>query len=211
VVTKVLDDRETRDRLLSVAARLFAERGFSKVTVRDICEKAHANVAAVNYHFDGKSGLYEEVLRSAIRTMQGTTEAARKAGEQRPPEEQLEAYIAIFLKRVTEGRDSWIHQLMLRELSDPTPALDMVVEQVIRPRMRYLAGVIGRLLGCDEDDPRVNRCLMSVHAQIHAVFLDNPVVERLRPFGAITPQAVGDIARHITCFSLAGIRAIATT
>src|SRR5262245_34145318 len=164
MVTRVLEDRETRDRLLSVAARLFAERGFSKVTVRDICEKAHANVAAVNYHFDGKTGLYEDVLRSAITTMQGTTEAARKAGEDRPPAEQLEAYVSSFLQRVTEGRDSWIHQLMLRELSDPTPALDMVVEEVLRPRMRYLAGLIATLLECDEQDTRVTRCLMSVHA-----------------------------------------------
>lgn len=202
-------DVETRERLLSVAARLFAERGFAKVTVRDICRKARANVAAVNYHFRGKTGLYEEILHGAIRTMQGTTEAARKAGEQRPPEEQLEAYISVFLRRVIEGRDSWIHQIMLRELSDPTPALDMVVEEVIRPRLAYLAGIIATLIGCGEEDPRVSRCLMSVHSQIHALLPNNPVVARLRPGGAVTPEGSRDMARHIARFSLAGIRAMA--
>jgi AcrR family transcriptional regulator len=62
-------DRETRDRLLTAAAALFAADGYSKVTVRDICRKARANVAAVNYHFGGKTGLYQEVLHAAIRTM----------------------------------------------------------------------------------------------------------------------------------------------
>src|SRR5215212_4429448 len=119
-------EAETRDRLLSAAARLFAERGFGKVTVRDICTAAEANVAAVNYHFSGKSGLYDEVVRTAIRRMQETTAAIVAAGEGKKPDQQLTAYIRVFLKRVTESRDSWIHQLLARELADPTPALDLV-------------------------------------------------------------------------------------
>ena len=73
-------DQETRARLLNAAARLFAERGFAKVTVRDICKKARANVAAVNYHFGGKDGLYRAVMRMAIETMQATTEAHKPPG-----------------------------------------------------------------------------------------------------------------------------------
>jgi AcrR family transcriptional regulator len=205
-----MDDRETRERLLKVAATLFAERGFSKVTVRDICTQARANVAAVNYHFGGKSGLYEEILRSAIEVMKGTTDAAREAGESCPPEKQLEAYIRIFLQRVIAARENWIHQLMMRELSDPTPALDLVVQQVFRPRLAYLSGVIATLIGCGEDDPRVGRCLLSINAQFLAL-LDNPVTERLRPDSRLTTEGIAEMARHITCFSLAGIRAIATT
>ena len=59
-------DRETRERLLQVAKQLFADRGFRNVTVREICRDAHANVAAVNYHFGDKLGLYRAVLQSAI-------------------------------------------------------------------------------------------------------------------------------------------------
>jgi AcrR family transcriptional regulator len=201
-------DVETRERLLKVASQLFAERGFSKVTVRDICRRARANVAAVNYHFGGKTGLYEEILRSAIRVMQGTTDAARKAGEHGTPEQQFEAYIAIFLARVFPARDSWIHQLMMREISDPTPALDLIYTEVIQPRMAYLTGIIATLLDCAEDDPRVVRCLMSVHAQILAL-LDSPLVKRFRPVPALRAEDIPVMARHITCFSLAGIRAIA--
>jgi AcrR family transcriptional regulator len=206
-----IKDLETRERLLSAASRLFAERGFAKVTVRDICRRARANVAAVNYHFHGKSGLYEEVLRSAIHTMRGTTEAAQRAGAGRPPAEQLEAFIAIFLQKVVEGRNSWIHQLMMHELSDPTPALDLVVDEVLRPRMAYLTGIIARLIGTGEDDPRVARCLMSVQAQIHTLLVRNPFADRLVPDRSVTAEGVGAIARHIARFSLAGIQAMAAT
>jgi AcrR family transcriptional regulator len=205
-----MQDLETRDRLQSTAARLFAERGFSKVTVRHICRQAKANVAAVNYHFRGKTGLYGEVLHAAIETMQGTTEAARQAGEGRPPAEQLDAYISVFLQRMIEGRDSWIHQLMMRELSDPTPALDMVVAQVIRPRLAYLATIVAALIGCSADDPRVARSVTSVQAQIHAQVVSHPLADRLRDRRSVTPDEVREIARHITRFSLAGIEAMRT-
>ena len=205
------DDRETHERLLNAATHLFAERGFAKVTVRDICRTARANVAAVNYHFGGKAGLYDAVLRVAIRIMQGTTEAVRQAGENRSPEQQLEAYVTIFLQRVAaHSRDSWIHQLMMRELSDPTHALDMVADEVIQPRLAYLTGIIVRLLGCAEDDPRVANCLLSVNGQVLAL-LDHPVAARLRFGPTPAPKGIDDLARHITCFSLAGIRAIAKT
>lgn len=203
-------DEETRDRLLNVGARMFAERGFSKVTVRDICRQAHANVAAVNYHFGGKAGLYDEIMRSAIRVMQGTTEAARQAAEGRTPEEQFEAYLSIFLERVVPARDSWIHQLMMRELSDPTPALERVFDEVIKPRLAHLARIIATILRCGEDDPRVARCLMSVNTQLLAL-IGSPLTERFRPTPVLGPEDVAVMARHITCFSLAGIRAIAST
>jgi TetR/AcrR family transcriptional regulator, regulator of cefoperazone and chloramphenicol sensitivity len=205
-----MDDRETRERLLKVAAQLFSERGFSKVTVRDICQQARANVAAINYHFGGKAGLYEELLKSAITAMQGTTEAVRQAGEHCPPDKQLEAYITIFLQRVHAVRENWIHQLMMRELSDPTPFLDLVVEQVFKPRLSYLSSIIAALLGCEQSDARVGRCLLSINSQFLAL-LDNPVSERLRQGRPMTADDITDLARHMTCFSLAGIRAIAST
>ena len=86
VVVTVTRDTETRDRLLKAAERLFADRGFKKVTVRDICRAARANVAAVNYHFGDKLGLYREVLQSAIDGMRGDQRrgARRRARGSRP-------------------------------------------------------------------------------------------------------------------------------
>ena len=67
-------DQATRRRILDHAAALFAERGFEKVTVREICRDARANVAAVNYHFGGKRSLYLAVVESAIAIMRETNE-----------------------------------------------------------------------------------------------------------------------------------------
>jgi len=200
-------DQETRGRVLDAAARLFAERGFARVTVRDICKKARANVAAVNYHFGGKDGLYAAVMQSAIRVMSSTTEAARQAGEGLSAEAKLRAYVLVFVRRVTSStRDSWIHQLMMREIADPTPALEMVAEQVLKPRMDYFCGVISELVGRPADDPSVIRCALSVQSQFHAM-LWNQVVAKITAAGVTTPDALDAIAEHITKFSLGGIAA----
>jgi TetR/AcrR family transcriptional regulator, regulator of cefoperazone and chloramphenicol sensitivity len=199
-------DGETRARLLSVATRLFAARGFRKVTVREICRDAHANVAAVNYHFGDKLGLYRQVLGSAIEVMRGTTAAARQAGEGRPPEEQLRAYVQVFLQRVVGGgKDSWIHQLMSQEMADPTPVLDEVTEQVIRPRLLYISEIVGEMLQRQVDDQSVLRCVLSIQAQCH-VAQTNPVSRRLLPDLLSDPKQLDQMAEHIAQFSLAGIK-----
>lgn len=52
----------TKQRIIDVAARLFAERGFENVSLRDITQAAGANIAAVNYHFGSKVGLLAQVF-----------------------------------------------------------------------------------------------------------------------------------------------------
>jgi alkylated DNA nucleotide flippase Atl1 len=145
-------------------------------------------------------------MQSAIATMQGTSEAARAAGEGQPPEERLRSYVSVFLQRVAgKGRETWIHQLMMRELADPTPALDMVAEQVLKPRMAYLCGTIGELLGRPADDPRVVLCALSVQAQFQGL-LWHRIMPTLPMGTENAPETLDAIAEHITHFSLGGVR-----
>ena len=201
-------DRETRDRLLQSAVRLFSERGFRGVTVREICLAARANVAAVNYHFGDKIGLYREVVQQAIDAMQAMTEAARSAGEGKPPDEQLRLYVALFLRRLLEPGNDSIHQLVNREMSEPTPALDALIEQGVRPRFEYLSGVVAAILQCDRSDPRVVRSVVSVQSQSVIYARPNRIAERmgfkLRP----SVGEIDDLAEHIADFSIAGVRAL---
>jgi AcrR family transcriptional regulator len=200
-------DRETRDRLLTAAEQLFGERGFKRVTVREICRAAGANVAAVNYHFGDKLGLYRDVLQSAIDAMRATTETARKAGEGQPPEEQLRRFIDIFLHRLLSPGLETVHRLIHRELHDPTPALDAIVDHAIRPRVEYLSGVVARMIGCDPCDEAVLRAVASIQSQAIS-YLPNPIAAKLGfPFKP-TRARIDEAARHIATFSIAGVYAI---
>jgi AcrR family transcriptional regulator len=202
-------DLETRERLLRTAARMFADRGFKRVTVRDICRSARANVAAVNYHFGNKLGLYREVLQVAIDALRSTTDAAREAAEGCAADEKLRRFVHVYLRRLlAAGRDDWIHRIINREIADPTPALDALVDQGMRPRIEYLSAVVAELVGCPPRDPRVMRCVLSIHSQSVA-YLPNPLAARLGLKSNLTPSEIDEVAQHIVRFSLAGIRAVA--
>ncbi len=200
-------DQQTRARLLITAARLFASRGFRKVTVREICRTARANVASVNYYFGDKLGLYKSVVQAAVDAMRETNDAARAAGQGRPAEERLEAFVLAFLTRVAASRDSWIQGLLAREIVDRTGAIDLVIERVIRPRSAYISAIVAELLDCPPDDPRVARAVICVQAHCLA-FVPNPVNARLEPRLPAAAAEVRQLAAQITAFSLGGIRAL---
>lgn len=58
---------ETRERILDVAERLFADSGFASTSLRDITAEAGVNLAAVNYHFGSKEALLVAILERRIR------------------------------------------------------------------------------------------------------------------------------------------------
>jgi TetR/AcrR family transcriptional regulator, regulator of cefoperazone and chloramphenicol sensitivity len=205
----VKPDRATRARLLAAGEQLFAERGFKKVTVREICRAARANVAAVNYHFGDKLGLYREVLQSAIERMRATNAAARRAGEGRGPEERLRRAIHVFVARILGAQTDTVHRLIQREATDPTPVLDALVEEALRPRVDYLAALVADLIGTPKSDPRVLRCVASIQTQLTAYF-PHPITTRLGfALPPTTPAGITTIAEHVADFSLAGVRAMA--
>jgi len=59
----------TRDRILRTAERLFAERGFNGVSVRELAAAAQVNIASIGYHFNNKEGLLSEVYRRHCEPM----------------------------------------------------------------------------------------------------------------------------------------------
>ena len=96
----------TRDRITKAAERLFAERGYDGTSVRAIVAKARVNQAAINYHFDGKDGLYREVLRVAFRAMIEDQLAHAEETKVMSREEALRAFIRRQLHPLM-GRDEY--------------------------------------------------------------------------------------------------------
>ena len=201
----MIDDRETRTRLLATATRLFADQGFKKVTVREICHAARANVAAVNYHFGDKLGLYREVVQQAIEGMVRTNEAAREAGEGQPAEEKLRRFIVIFLSQIMRPEFGTLHRLVQREMQDPTPVLDALVAQGVKPRLEYLSGVVAEMIGGEATDAAVLQCVGSINAQA-IIYLPNAIGKRLG--FEFRVEDIDSAAEHIASFSIAGVRAI---
>jgi len=70
------DRQPTKDRLLDAAENLFAEKDFENVSIRELAAAADVNVAAVNYHFQGKENLFHEVVQRRFVVQRDNTLAA---------------------------------------------------------------------------------------------------------------------------------------
>src|SRR2546427_11594195 len=108
---------ETRHRLLEAAGEVFAEKGFHHTTVRDIWERADANCAAVNYHFQGKEQLYAAVLAYAYQRALEKYPPTLDLPAIATPKQRLHAFVRAFLLRIfDEGHPAWHGKLMAREM-----------------------------------------------------------------------------------------------
>lgn len=200
---------DTRQRLIDSAATLFADRGFQNVTVREICKASNANVAAVNYHFGDKAGLYRAVVTLAIAVMQETNELSQRAGDGLSPEDQIRGFVRVFVRRLTgEGPNNWIHRLMAREMEHPTEALEQVMTQVVKPRLEYLSAVAATVMGLPSSDPRVKRSIASL--QMQCLMAARPIPSSLEKTFGPAMRDVEAAVNHIAEFSLGGMRAIAS-
>ena len=174
----------TRRRLLSAAAELFAARGYRGVAVRDICEQACANIAAVNYHFGGKDKLYAQAMEHARQ--RALTEDPYPAGPpatgRQTPEQKLRRHIrAMFGRAFATGPAGWYMQMVLREMVDPTPALWQTLKENIAPHQRKLEGIVGQLMGEDPDSDRVKDVAGSLLASAIYYHSCRPIIEHMRP------------------------------
>jgi AcrR family transcriptional regulator len=202
----------TRERIVEAAGEVFAESGYRHTTVRAICKRAGANVAAVNYYFGDKSALYLAVLKYWRRKAfeEYPLDIGNTAG--RPPEELLGAFVKTLIFRVLDkGRGSRFARLMAQELMQPTVALDVIIEETIRPHFGFLSGVVRRLLGEGHTEVTVQLCCVSIVGQIFYFYLSRPVLKRLLNREGFEKKEILAIAEHITAFSLSGIRQIAAS
>ncbi len=204
------DPSDTEARLLEAAGEIFAEFGYRTATVRQICEKAGANVAAVNYHFGDKEGLYLAVLRSVPDAHAEKYPPGRGLNENPTAEERLRAYIESLLHRVFDtGRPGWHTKIIAREMVEPTRALDSLLEEVARPLHRELAGIVRQLLGSETDDHEVRLCALSILGQCVYYHNARNVLTRLYPEQCYEADDVARLVNHISEFSLAAIRTLA--
>lgn len=196
----------TRDKLLDVAGRIFADRGYRAATIREICVAAHANIAAVNYHFGDKLGLYTEVVHQSMRMAE--LEAMHNAlDQQAPPEVILRSVIRVRLRGICRNdRPDWYFRILMHEMAQPTPALRQLIDKVGRPTFERMLGLIGGMIDLPPTADKTRLCAVSVMGQIMIYVFSQPLLMGVWPELKLTLEQVDLIADHIADFSLSYIQ-----
>jgi len=208
-MTELDDTLVTRQRLLEAAGEVFAEHGRRGATVRDICKRAGANIAAVNYHFGGKDELYAAAVNYAHDCAKRyPVEAGLPADP--TPQQRLRGFVRAFLLGLLEeGKPAWHGKLMAREMAEPSPVLEQIAAEGVRPRFMMLMGILRSIVGPDVSDAMLRRCERSIVGQMLFYHFARPMLVRLFPDERFDASAVDALADHILAFSLNGLTGIA--
>lgn len=197
-----------KQRLIDAAGPIFAESGYRAATVRDICERADVNGAAIHYHFGDKEHLYMAAVRHAARSCFHRVEMPTWAPTV-PAEERLHDFVRTFLLRVAVDHDpQWHGDLLMREMVLPTAACREFVQESVQPMHHILFGILRELLPGRPDQELWPHAMSIVGQCLHYRFGKAVVVELLGT-SPLDVFGIEEIAQHITQFSLAGITASA--
>jgi AcrR family transcriptional regulator len=200
----------TRARLIEAAGQVFAEHGFRSATVREICARAGANVAAVNYHFRDKMGLYIAAVRQSICESHAEN-FPEELLRSETPENLLRLTISGMLHRVCRAGEQggWHLRIMAHEMAEPTEALPRVVEEIIGPRYLHIRRLVSRIIGLPPAHDTTRLCAHSVIAQVIHYVHARPVIACVWPDLKMTPRRLEQIAAHIADFSICALHEIA--
>ncbi len=197
----------TPERVLQAAVQEFADKGFHEATVAEICRRAGANIAAVNYHFGSKESLYREAWRQARRVADAAHPPDGGVPSSAPAAERLRGRLWALLERALGDADLEL-RMMQRELLNPTGLLDQVIHETIEPMRLDMGRIVRELLGDLADDATVDMCVLSVVGPCMHI-LHRP--RRAPPPPAPPPAWLGPgrletLAEQVTAFALAGLR-----
>jgi AcrR family transcriptional regulator len=205
------DGQETRKNLLAAAGEVFAEKGFWEATHADICGKANANTAAVNYHFGSKENLYVEAWKYSFET---GVKAYPPDGGVSPTasiEERLRGRILSFMQRAA---DPALHdfEIIHKEMANPTGLLAETMEKAITPFEDDFKLLLAELLGRGATEKQIRFCHMSIMGQCFGPMLH---LRHKKSEHALPPPkdmqkgfGIEELADHITRFSLGGMNGI---
>ncbi|MFV0337329.1 MAG: CerR family C-terminal domain-containing protein [Chthoniobacterales bacterium] len=201
---KKQNEMEAEQRLIQAAGEVFGEKGYKAATAREITHRAETNLAAINYYFRGKKGLYSAALRHAVSQLLRQNEDIDEAA---PPEEQL---YAIVHERLVHFLDPsiprWYGQILAREIASPSQSLNIVTKDLFLPRIHLMKRIVSQLSGKRPGERQLSLISLSIISQCSYYRQAAPLIERLFP--KLHPSKnIAEIARHITDFSLAGLRA----
>jgi len=205
------DGQETRQNLLMAAAEVFAEKGYWEATNADICAKAMANIAAINYHFGSKDNLYIEAWKYSFdKTMQRYPPEGGLTSEA-PAQQRLRSRILSFMRCIADP-ETHDFEILHKEMANPTGLLTEIVESnVIRIEQGFRV-ILDEILGDKVSDRQIRLCQMSLLGQCFGPMLHL----RHRKEGRDYPPprelpsdfTIEELADHIILFSLTGINGI---
>ncbi|MEE8272690.1 MAG: CerR family C-terminal domain-containing protein [Alphaproteobacteria bacterium] len=207
---------DTRAQLIDAGLRLFGQMGYQAVATRALAQAAGVNLAAIAYHFGGKSGLYEavtglvvaEIRDEILPAVTTLSDAMGAAGADRAAlagvaERFIRTQVAAFLGNARRP----LHvAFVLREYTAPTASFPVLYDGVVEPMHKAVSALAGAAHGLASDDPRSILTAHVLIGQIVAFAIARAPLLRRMGWQDYTPERLAAIADTVVAAALAVLR-----
>jgi TetR/AcrR family transcriptional regulator, regulator of cefoperazone and chloramphenicol sensitivity len=195
----------TRAALIHAGLKLFGSQGFGATSTREIAALAKANIGSIAYHFGGKDGLHAACADYIVETIQAIAgpALAEAAASSINDAESAKARLSLAIERmvsflVASPEAGDIAQFVMRELSQPSPALDRIYAGVFEPTHRQLCQIWQQATGEEPDSEATKISVFTMIGQIVYFRIAREAVMRRLGWAAIGPKeatAIADIVK----------------
>jgi len=174
-----VENSDVKLRLLDAGEELFAEYGFEGTSARQLTQKAHCNLAAINYHFGGKFELYSEVISRKMKYLRERRIAiidrvVKEKGDKLTLIDLITVFAESFVEPLAnEAGGRRFLKMCGWEMLNPKFSRDKFLDEMIKPVVNHLVMAFSKVC---PNLPREKtlQCIASIVAQLmHSIQLDN--------------------------------------
>ena len=199
---------DTRDRIFVSARKTFAKKGRS-ATIREICNEAGANVAAVNYHFGNKDKLLASVLEAFLLEVRSIYPMNWDTGEELTAEERLFIFVLAEMSGLLLSHgDEYLqlNKLLLDAFVNDFEEFEEAGNAHWVFLHDYVIPIIDGLTGNRWTLVQLEKLSAGFFAQMffYAMHIEDLMMDREE--NELTLAEVAGIAQHITAFSIGGMK-----
>ena len=170
--SKKQDEKDkSKQRILDSATKLFAQKGYDGVGIREICKDAGANICMISYFWGGKEGLYQGIIENLVEKQ---TELAKQfinfdvEPNTLTQKEQIDLLHTIFEKMITFAYSgnisSHIIRLLLAEQHDKRVEL-------ISPLLEYIRKLLASIFERGVNDEEIVYKFLFIISQLNSAMV----------------------------------------
>jgi AcrR family transcriptional regulator len=196
------DGSEARNRLIDAALVLFAERGYTKTSTREIALAAQANIASISYYFGDKAGLYRAVFTDPRCNPNVPPEAIDDTGISL--QQALHRLMQSFLEPLKKGQQTQhCMKLHFREMLEPTGIWQEEIDSNIKPAHDALVSVLCRHLGLGCADNDIHTLAFSISGLGVMLHIGSDVITTIRPQLVASHAALDRYCDRLVAYAMA--------
>jgi AcrR family transcriptional regulator len=199
----VSEAKDTEYKILITACQLFAERGFDKVTHREIAKTSGVNSALINYYFRSKENLFKKVLDHCFKLTE--EKYAMPVEDEVETLEEIKLIVrARLLPVFDDGPAGWCPRIVVHEMSVSSNNVKQIKPYHLRIRNR-LKTLVAIFLKEDEGSLLVRTSVFNIISQWVMMNKGRYKGRGLFSDGGVAPEDVETVINHITEFITGGL------